>query len=810
MFHKLTLFHFFKKYFILQTDFCTVMSDEELDLSESSEGGGDFSASEDDWVPENEKHSKKSRVASSSSDDDDDDDFEESPVKTAVKTTTKRATFVVPKTFKLTGTAKTIAKKMKLTNAEDSDSSDESTETSKAITKKVKLPNADDSDSSGDDYMVDPNNIDLNSDFFAPSTSKASATEQPPTFECNIGMNLSDSEEESDANETENEAVASALNFNTHEKFNRNLDAAKIYLSNFDAKDYGKDDNSLFDVTKLLAMGESSSSKSTEAIVTNKKRKKRSADSDSDFEEVAENKIEDVVITVGPTIKPKVDRTQLELEASIKRKINRRKKEIQLGVHKVHLLCWIAHGNYVNQILNATKLMEMCLKFMPSKKCYPDGRTDIDYFQQIMKWYQSQMKLSHDKMYSSLTKLPPLAVSLALQIKTQSAICKKDYVLIFVILLRAIGIQCRVVMNLVTAPIRPPSDDLCSISLKSDAKKKEKTVAKKKTTEKAPEKKKKVSEIKNENSKKTSQIKDENSKKASEIKIDNSKKTSQIKNETSKYPPTKKLSLRKESIQKLKSDAENKVEEKNISPSNENTKDYVIKKEETENKINLSKVAAKNEKSQVKLRVKTLSANSSPVVTQQTSSTPPKNNESPHFQKVPNLNVVSSPISRRTRATHKKNNNSQENVQKVALSKLKKPSQLDGADDLPKKSKPNLVKLKEAKKTMKKSRKHTSSDDSDFCSSPKKKLKIPLQNKTIANIKETNKRLDNRLLSTDNEDDSKPQKKKSMDIWVEVYAETEEKWMCLDLFKLKIHCVDVIRVHFFFLITREFYFNCVF
>lgn len=52
------------------------MSADELDLSESSEDG-DFSASEDEWVPEKQKIA---HVLSSSDEEDDDDDFEESPI----------------------------------------------------------------------------------------------------------------------------------------------------------------------------------------------------------------------------------------------------------------------------------------------------------------------------------------------------------------------------------------------------------------------------------------------------------------------------------------------------------------------------------------------------------------------------------------------------------------------------------------------------------------------------------------------------------------------------------------------------------
>lgn len=83
----------------------------------------------------------------------------------------------------------------------------------------------------------------------------------------------------------------------------------------------------------------------------------------------------DVEVHIGPVVKNKADKLQAEIEASIKRKINRRKKENQVMMHKVHVLSWIAHGNYVNKILNSTSLMEMVFKYIPvpSEKSYPKG-----------------------------------------------------------------------------------------------------------------------------------------------------------------------------------------------------------------------------------------------------------------------------------------------------------------------------------------------------------------------------------------------------------------------------------------------------
>lgn len=89
--------------------------------------------------------------------------------------------------------------------------------------------------------------------------------------------------------------------------------------------------------------------------------------------DVKTEKKSDIEVRIGPAIKKKPDRYQTEIEASIKRKINRRIKENQLMMHKVHLLSWIGYGNFVNKVLNSTKLMEMVVKYIPSEKSYPKG-----------------------------------------------------------------------------------------------------------------------------------------------------------------------------------------------------------------------------------------------------------------------------------------------------------------------------------------------------------------------------------------------------------------------------------------------------
>lgn len=165
--------------------------------------------------------------------------------------------------------------------------------------------------------------------------------------------------------------------------------------------------------------------------------------------------------------KKKVMKT-VDLEAQLKRKLNRRRKEHQMFLHKVNLMSWVAHGNFINRKLNDTNLMKDALQLLPKNKnhCYPMDKTDLDYFKQITKWFKSTIELRNTNMYTDFKPRPPIMMSLALQMKFKKAISRRDYVLIFVTLLRAIGIQCRMVQSLVVAPILPPKSELLSLAIK--------------------------------------------------------------------------------------------------------------------------------------------------------------------------------------------------------------------------------------------------------------------------------------------------------------------------------------------------------
>uniref|UniRef100_A0A2H1VYG6 SFRICE_014256 n=1 Tax=Spodoptera frugiperda TaxID=7108 RepID=A0A2H1VYG6_SPOFR len=246
------------------------------------------------------------------------------------------------------------------------------------------------------------------------------------------------------------------------------------------------------DVKDLLALGEEAITKEPTTSNVKKKTisKKKKEDSDSeleDWEEVKESKgisPQGLQLFVefpdaGCRKSKKVD-----VEMMMKRKINRVKKEYQVYMHKVHVLCWLGHGNFVSRVLNDQELMAAVLTLVPSKECYPGERVDMKYVEQITTWYKDKLKMKQDKNEDKFKpKAPPLKVLLLNQIKNKTVTSKKYLVFIFVIMLRALGLQCRVMFNFVTLPKKPPSSELCSLSTKPKEEKKSTSKAKAGTSE---------------------------------------------------------------------------------------------------------------------------------------------------------------------------------------------------------------------------------------------------------------------------------------------------------------------------------------
>lgn len=502
---------------------------------------------------------------------------------------------------------------------------------------------------------------------------------------------------------------------------------------------------------------------------------------------------------------------QNDLEVALKRQLNKEKREQQLQVHQAGLKEWLEQGNYINGILNDATLFRVALQMLPSAQAYPKDKADLKYLEQITKWYTGTVKVAAGAdMYPPLMDDLDMKASLRKQIEAKAANSKRDFVLIFIVLLRAIGCQCRMVVNLVLAPIRPPQSELCRITSNPKTTAAAKSSGGKKGTR--GKKKEETSDDEDDDDDEFDEIAkrlSKSPKKEERKRGDSSKRSEKRSKKSSKDDPSTSVANDSKASSSKEREAATKSESKDSSTSS--TSEQKAKKvdpsEAKTPKSSSSKRAANSKKTEEKVKAVPLprvraTRSRAQAVTQTTLDIPQMDGLDD--------NVIASPIGKRTRSRSKTPVNSAPPrlLKKVLVAKdsvnspikskrrnnnntLKVPGteELFSVDPTEKKTIPkprksasrNIQKEAVTAKPPRRPAAATVEDDSD--APPKKSPRISI--------------IDRRVLSTDDDDNDdaatkKPPTSSKTDFWLEVWAEQEEKWMCLDLFKKKVNAPETI------------------
>ncbi|CAK1551804.1 unnamed protein product [Leptosia nina] len=598
------------------------------------------------------------------------------------------------------------------------------------------------------------------------------------------------------------------------EKHKNKVEEAKSSIQKYCIKNNQQEAN----VEDLLALGGDVITE--EHTIPKKKTRNVADDSESDiedWEEVNENKATEgiqLLVNIPGTVCKRSKK--LDVEMMMKRKINRVKKEQQIFMHKVHVLCWLGHGNYVSKVINDQDILSAVLSLVPSKECYPGDRVDMKYLEQITTWFHEKIMLNQDKHENKFrSKAPPLKTTLLEQIRKKVFTTKKYIVFVFVSLLRALGLQCRVMFNFITVPIRPPNSELCSLSIKENEQKvNDKQPAKKGTKNSAQ--KSKIPQLDG--------AYDQSS--CSDMEVDNIMQVdgnddiSPVKTRTRSQKHTvKDTSINHEvsppKRSKRSKSTENKLNSKTESLSSQKAVRNTRSKKKTEvnkdkpiliepPKIVITKAVNEktssayfeNPKSNQPGRKRTRTDSSEnkrdidKVKTRNKSAPGISLNTSKYFDKETNAN------NRPTRSKGRKQD-VVEDSQRISHKDLKKEnakSKNDVKDDLIHiiKSKVKEAKNKTKSLQVKGKTKDESDNDSDYL--PVESLNHKRSGSSddfkpskISPKASTSKKKDRRVFSTD---DELPQNK--IDVWCEVFVEELEEWIAVDVVRGKVHCVNEI------------------
>ncbi|XP_046748729.1 DNA repair protein complementing XP-C cells homolog isoform X2 [Diprion similis] len=311
--------------------------------------------------------------------------------------------------------------------------------------------NGSDSESSdsSNEFMVAPEKLKSISPFFTkPNRKTASVPKKPESSE------ESDFDYENESHGTNDDLMAQVL---------KNLEATKKSQAiQSDQSSAEQPENTkpvkkelTNEIADLLLLGESGATAST-------------ADQDQDEPDEEESAAasapsnysipkEGVKITlVDPNLifNQRKKKKQETLEDLLKKKLNQQLRSNQVLLHKVGLLCWLAHGFYINKQINNPILLAAALKLAP-KNCYPKGRVDLSYLEKITKWFHSVFTFPTGKPECGITTL-----NLLRRLKDKEIHNYQELVLLYVATLRALGLTCRLVISLQPPALKVTKDQL--------------------------------------------------------------------------------------------------------------------------------------------------------------------------------------------------------------------------------------------------------------------------------------------------------------------------------------------------------------
>ncbi|XP_078040931.1 DNA repair protein complementing XP-C cells homolog isoform X2 [Augochlora pura] len=318
----------------------------------------------------------------------------------------------------------------------------------------------DDSSDSSNEFLVNPERINLNFSFFRDKQPKINSCAP----ESDTGDVSSEDDNLEDVNQSNNiELFIDVLkNLESTQKFEFNDgDIKKEHaISNSTAlqKKNGKvqvtkelDAASSNEITELLLRGETNTDSSNERKQKQTTVKEEGTEDVEDKPEYSIPKDGVNIILPGTSIMlKKKKKGSQDLKTILKRQL----RTNQVYIEKVGLLCWLAYGFYLNKQANEPEVMSTVLSFMTSDK-YPKNRLDLTYLEKFTKWFK------HLFTFEAVSTNDNKCINKESLLKVLQAkkICDyRELVVLYVAMMRALGLHCRLVISL-CPPHRALSDD---------------------------------------------------------------------------------------------------------------------------------------------------------------------------------------------------------------------------------------------------------------------------------------------------------------------------------------------------------------
>ncbi|KAK2529462.1 Xpc [Columba guinea] len=149
------------------------------------------------------------------------------------------------------------------------------------------------------------------------------------------------------------------------------------------------------------------------------------------------------------------EKRKAEFETYLRRMMKRFSKEVREDTHKVHLLCLLANGFYRNRICSQPDLHAIGLSIIPMRFTkVPADQVNLLYLSNLVKWFVGTFTVNAEL---SMEKGESLQSTLEKRFAIYAARDEEELVHIFLIILRALQLLCRLVLSFQPIPLKETS-----------------------------------------------------------------------------------------------------------------------------------------------------------------------------------------------------------------------------------------------------------------------------------------------------------------------------------------------------------------
>lgn len=176
-----------------------------------------------------------------------------------------------------------------------------------------------------------------------------------------------------------------------------------------------------------------------------------------------------VEITVAlPEHLRKKKKKSFDLEAHLKREMAKVRRDISINIHKVGVVCSLAHLLHINHVTSSPDLQCLALSLIPQSHVHTPTNLTLLRLGQLASWLKETVPIN--KHSSQIVSIKDMTTRIENALSTLLAMSSTELVLIFVLMCRALGMETRIVMNLTIPPKTETSKSSSSGKVKAEAK----------------------------------------------------------------------------------------------------------------------------------------------------------------------------------------------------------------------------------------------------------------------------------------------------------------------------------------------------